>query len=85
MKKKFYVTLKRDDILRENYWIQTVCVIQGLSYGLCSIPDSTTMYDIEMFENMALLMIECTADRFSTFKRHVEEIYPMIEMTYEEI
>ena len=74
--KKFYVSIKRERIKNELYLIQTVCVIQGLSYGLCSIPDKTTLWDVELFANDAVLRIDCTQEHFDKFKMHVEELYP---------
>lgn len=84
MKKYYNVTLERGGIQSEIYWTHIVSVIQGLSYGLCSIPDGTTCYDTEMFDDVALLYIECGANKFYTFKEHVEKAFPMIKMTYEE-
>lgn len=81
--KKFYVTLKRDGIQSELYWVHMISVIQGISYGLCSIPDNTNCWDIEYFDDVSILLIECTKEHFDIFIKNVENMFP-IKIIYRE-
>lgn len=83
MVRKFYVTLKRNGIQSDFYWIHMISVLQGISYGLCSIPDNTTCWDIDYYGDAATLMIECTKEHFDTFLESVEGMFP-IEYSYKE-
>ena len=81
--KKFYVIIEKGGLVNEKCWLQMIFVIEGLSYGLCSIPDKTTWWDIELYENKAILHIDCTKEHFDEFRKNVEKAFPGV-CTYEE-
>lgn len=72
---KFFVEIKKGSIVSETFWINTIGVIQGLSYGLCSIPDKTSLYDCEIFNEFAIIPVYCTKTRFDELKRILKELY----------
>ena len=80
MLRKFCVTLDRDGIQSDIYWLHIV----SMSYGLCSIPDNTTCWDIEYFDDVALLTIECTREHFYIFLKNLKGMFP-IKYSYEEV
>lgn len=83
MIKKFYVTVNRDGIQSNVYWIHAISVLQGMSYGLCSIPDSTNCWDVEYFKDTAILTIECTKEHFDNFIKNIGGLFP-ISYSYKE-
>ncbi len=85
MIKKFCVYLDRNGIVSDVYWIHLASVIQGISYGLCSIPNNTTCWDIEYFGDVVILQVECTKENINTFSETIAEMFPTIKYTYKEI
>lgn len=75
--KNYCVKIKRGE-LKGISEIQAAGFIQGLAYALCIIPCETTLWDIEMFNTMFVLFIDCDEKSFNNFKEHVEKIYPKI-------
>lgn len=73
---KNYVRISKENIINEVLWLNTIGVIQGLAYGLCAIPDRTTLWDCEVFSGDAIVPVDCTTKRFDELKRILGELYP---------
>ena len=75
---KNYVKISKGNIISEEMWLNTIGVIQGLTYGLCAIPDRTILWDCEVFSEDAIVPVDCTTKRFDELKRILGELYPVI-------
>lgn len=71
----YLIKISKDSIKNERWWLNTIGVIQGLSYGLCAIPDKQTLYDCEEFKDFAIIPVCCTTNRFDELKRILKELY----------
>ena len=52
--------------------------LEGLLYGLCSIPCNTKLYSCEIAGIFAVFIADCDEAHYKTFIDYVEKIYPGI-------
>lgn len=70
------VFMKRNYFPNESFELYTIGIIQGLLYGMCSIPCNTTKWDCERFNNFVVFPVDCTSERMEEFLKVVDEMYP---------
>ena len=54
--------------------MNTIGVIQGLAYGLCAIPDRTTLLDCEVFSGDVIVSVDCTTKRFNELNESLNKL-----------
>lgn len=72
----FRIFMKRNYFPNESFELYTIGIIQGLLYGMCSIPCSTTMWDCERFNNFVMFPVDCTSERAEEFLKIVDLKWP---------
>lgn len=73
---RFCTRMKRNTIISSVNERYVIGIIQGLLYGLCTIPCNTVMWDCEVFNNEVLFAVDCTKEQYKKFIEAVELIYP---------
>ena len=72
----FRVFMKRNYFPNDSFELYTIGIIQGLLYGMCSIPCNTTMWDCERLNNFVVFPVECTSGRAEEFLKVVDSKWP---------
>lgn len=77
--KRYYFLLNREYFRGNEYFERNaLLMMQGLIYGLCSIPCDTTLFDIELTGNFVIFAAECDEERAKKFMKSVERWHPGI-------
>ena len=71
--KRFRFYMKRGLINNELYYIG---IIQGLIYGICSIPCETTMWDCDLYGDIVVFTADCTVEHCEKLMEIVNNICP---------
>lgn len=82
--KRFHVFMKRNHFANIHIETYMIGIVQGLIYGMCSIPCDTTMWDCERFERFVLFTVDCTNERCEEFIKIAESKWPGL-CHYEEV
>ena len=69
---RFLIFMDRGIVNNEMY---VVGLIQGLVYGMCAIPNDTTLWDCEVYASFVMFPVDCTED-------HVRELVELINKKY---
>ena len=72
----FRIFMKRNYFPNESFELYVIGIIQGLLYGMCSIPCNTTMWDCERFNNFVMFPVDCTSERAEEFLKIVDLKWP---------
>lgn len=73
MIKRFHITLYKEMLNMGDY---VAGIIQGLLYGLCSIPCETTLWDCESFDKFYMFYVDCGDEHIEKFKSTIDMMYP---------
>ena len=71
--KKFQIILNRECLAMDVY---AAGIVQGVLYGLCSIPCETKLWDCEQFGTFYSYFTECTQDHIDKFKSFMDLAFP---------
>lgn len=58
--------------------VYVIGVIQGLIYGLCAIPENTTLWDCEVIGRMVIFPVDTTKDRCDECLKIINQKWPGI-------
>lgn len=77
--KRYYFLLDRGYFKGIEYLEQIrIAMMQGLLYGMCSIPCDTEMWDVEITGNFAIFVVDCDEEHFKKFMDSIKRFYPGI-------
>lgn len=77
--KRYYFLLNREYFKGfEHLELTNIAMIQGLLYGMCSIPCNTEMWDVEIVGNFAIFVADCDEEHCKKFMDSIERFYPGI-------
>lgn len=71
--KSYHIILKREKLIRDIY---AAGIVQGLIYGLCSIPCETELWDVEQFSDFYSYCVECAEECIDKFNDFMDIAFP---------